>query len=167
MSRRLVLGALDAGTTTGGGPAAHWLFNPQCSFAGQLPQLTEAPGQLPSGINPHVAFWALQVVCVHATHCSISVQVSPEPHEPQARVPPQPSAIVPQCAPSAAQVVGWQHWFDEVHSSPLEQEPQFSVPPQPSPVVPQCAPSAAQVVGVQQRLPTQVSPPGHEPQLSC
>ena len=36
-------------------------------------------------------------------------QVCGRVHAPQSRVPPQPSAIIPQFAPSAAHVVGEQH----------------------------------------------------------
>ena len=67
-------------------------------------------------------------------------------HDPQVSVPPQPSAIVPQFFPWAAQVVGVQpppqtfatplppHVWGAVH------DPQVSVPPQPSEIVPQFFP---------------------------
>ncbi|KYF77542.1 hypothetical protein BE11_23270 [Sorangium cellulosum] len=37
-----------------------------------------------------------------------SSQVEPEAHEPQSSASPQPSSMVPQVAPSAAQVMGTQ-----------------------------------------------------------
>jgi len=40
-------------------------------------------------------------------------QVSGRVHVPQSRVPPQPSAIMPQFAPAAAHVVGEQHVPDD------------------------------------------------------
>src|SRR5712691_1915548 len=84
----------------------------------------------------------------------------PAPHvcgavqAPQVSVPPQPSAIVPQSFPCAAQVVGVQ--VPQTFATPAPpqvcgamQAPQVSVPPQPSEIVPQFFPCAAQVVGVQ------------------
>ena len=50
-------------------------------------------------------------------------QAKPAGQVPQFSVPPQPSAIEPQCAPAAAQVVGTQvgmHWFAE-HAEPAPQ----------------------------------------------
>ena len=72
---------------------------------------------------------------------------------PQASVPPQPSGIVPQFFPCAAQVVGVQVPQTFVIPAPPQvcgavQAPQVSVPPQPSGIVPQFFPCAAQVVGV-------------------
>jgi hypothetical protein len=73
---------------------------------------------------------------------------------PQVSVPPQPSGIVPQFFPCAAQVVGVH--VPQTFATPAPpqvcgavQAPQVSVPPQPSEIVPQFFPCAAQVVGVQ------------------
>src|SRR5207244_10296077 len=70
---------------------------------------------------------------------------------PQASVPPQPSAIVPQFFPCAAQVVGVQ--VPQTFATPAPpqvcgavQAPQASVRPQPSAVVPPFFPRAAQRV---------------------
>jgi len=70
---------------------------------------------------------------------TLFVHVWPPPQVPQLSVPPQPSEILPQFLPCAAQVVG-VHGRVQVlfaHVWPLGQEPQLSVPPQPSPMVPQ------------------------------
>ena len=52
-------------------------------------------------------------------------QVSGRVHVPQPRVPPQPSAIVPQFAPAAAHVVGVQHvpkdFLVDLPHNPLQQ----------------------------------------------
>jgi hypothetical protein len=81
-------------------------------------------------------------------------QVCGAVHVPQFRVPPQPSAIDPQFAPWAAQVVGVQPQTFAVPPPPhvcgAEQLPQLSVCPQPSEIVPQFFPCAAHAVGVQQ-----------------
>ena len=65
--------------------------------------------------------------------------------EPQVSVPPQPSAIVPQFFPCAAQVVGVQPPPQTLATPPPQvwgavQEPQVSVPPQPFEIVPQFFP---------------------------
>src|SRR4030095_659473 len=80
-------------------------------------------------------------------------QVCGRVHVPQSRVPPQPSAIIPQFAPTAAHVVGEQPQTFGVPPPPQvcgrAHVPQSRVPPQPSAIIPQFAPSAAHVVGVQ------------------
>jgi len=72
---------------------------------------------------------------------------------PQSSFPPQPSAMLPQLAPWAAQVVGSHAQTlgmpPAPHFCPLGQLPQLSMPPQPSESVPQSLPSAAHVVGTQ------------------
>jgi hypothetical protein len=70
-----------------------------------------------------------------------------ELHEPQFKLPPHPSGMVPQFLPWAAQVVGWQMQTLLPHIRPAPQAPQSSVLPQPSERVPQFFPWAAQVVG--------------------
>jgi hypothetical protein len=95
-------------------------------------------------------------------------QLSPAGHEPQLRVPPQPSAMVPQ--PLPGQVFGVHVWVTQtlfVHVALVAQVPQASLPPQPSAMLPQFLPCAAQVVGVQVLPPWQVpfvhvSPTGQE-----
>src|SRR5262249_14940636 len=69
---------------------------------------------------------------------------------PQVSVPPQPSEIVPQFFPCAAQVVGVQVPQTFVTPAPPQvcgavQTPQVSVPPQPSDIGPPFFPCAAQV----------------------
>lgn len=83
----------------------------------------------------------------------VASQRSPAAHAPQSSVCPQPSEIVPQLAPRAAQVVGVQpHWFTtppppqvsgSVHS------PHERMAPQPSEMRPQRAPKRAQEAGWQ------------------
>ena len=68
---------------------------------------------------------------------------------PQFKVPPQPSPVVPQFFPCAAQVLGWQQTFEDRQTWPAGQVPHESDPPQPSEAVPQFSPEAAQVVGLQ------------------
>jgi hypothetical protein len=103
-----------------------------------------------------------------ATHaCDVPSQCSFVGHVPQLSVSLHvPSLTVPQLAPCAEQLecVQATHWLIVLHTvfAPV-QVPQLSVPPQPSESVPHWAPCAAHVVGVQQRLPLQTSPPGHEP----
>jgi hypothetical protein len=71
------------------------------------------------------------------------------PQPPHESVPPQPSGIVPQVFPCAAQVVGVQHEFDARHTCPVGQPPQETVPPQPSDALPQAIPSVEHVAGRQ------------------
>ena len=74
---------------------------------------------------------------------------------PQSSVPPQPSAIVPQLAPLAPQVVCVQlvpHLLGMPPPPQLAgavQLPQSRMPPQPSATGPQFAPMPTQVLGVQ------------------
>jgi hypothetical protein len=81
----------------------------------------------------------------------------PLEHVPQCSSPPQPSAIAPQVACCAAQLVGVQpllppHWL-AVPPPPQVwggvQGPQSTQPPQPSPIGPQVACSSMQVFGTQ------------------
>lgn len=84
-------------------------------------------------------------------------QVSPVGQVPQLSSPPQPSAMLPQLAPSCTQVVGAQSQRYGVPSAPQlsgdMHPPQLSVPPHPSEGVPHSAPSAVQVVGSQGAVP--------------
>lgn len=83
------------------------------------------------------------------THTLLPPQAWFAPQLPQLRVPPQPSGIVPQVLPCAAQVVGWQQVLLERHTCPEGQAPHESDPPQPSDAVPQAAPTALHVAGWQ------------------
>jgi hypothetical protein len=115
---------------------------------GHGPQSSIAPQ--PSGIDPQVAPWAVQVVGVQPQ----TLAMPPPPHVcgavqvPQLSMPPQPSEMLPQVAPWAEQVVG-------VQQEPLKQvwpvgQPQVRVSPQsPSGIVPHRGKCAAHVVGVQ------------------
>src|SRR5262249_6371572 len=93
---------------------------------------------------------------------TLLVHTLPEEQLPQLSVAEQPSLIVPQFLPDAAQVVGVHaaaHWKDALQTFPVVQVPQASVPPQPSLGAPHCtavppAPTFWQVLGVQ--LETQV-----------
>ena len=82
---------------------------------------------------------------------TLFVHVWPLPQVPQLSVPPQPSEMLPQFLPWAAQVVGVQESVQVlfVHVCLLGQVPQLSVPPQPSEALPQSNPSPEQVFGVQ------------------
>jgi hypothetical protein len=73
-------------------------------------------------------------------------QVCGAVHEPQLRVPPQPSPTVPQLAFICAHVLGVHggvpHWLSTPpppQNCGAVHEPQLRVPPQPSPTVPQFA----------------------------
>ena len=83
---------------------------------------------------------------------------------PQSSVPPQPSAIIPQVAPAAAQVVGVQPQTFGVPPPPqvsgAVQVPQLTVPPQPSDTEPQLSPAGHIVLGVQPHT-LAVPPPPH------
>jgi hypothetical protein len=82
-------------------------------------------------------------------HTLLGEQVSPAGHEPQLRVLPQPSGIVPH--EPAGQVFGVQVCVTQtllVQVALGAQLPQLSVLPQPSGIVPQFLPCAAHVVGV-------------------
>ena len=80
---------------------------------------------------------------------TLELQDWPAPQPPQLNVPPQPSEMVPQFLPCAAQVVGAQTQTLAVHVSDEAQAPQLNVPPQPSEMVPQFLPWEAQlIVGV-------------------
>src|SRR5215510_9650338 len=87
---------------------------------------------------------------------------------PQVRVPPQPSGMVPQFLPWAAQVVGVQGaGVPQTLATPpppqvwgAVQTPQVSVPPQPSGMVPQFLPCAAHVVGVPAHVSVPPQPSG-------
>jgi hypothetical protein len=80
-------------------------------------------------------------------------------HEPQLRLPPQPSLTLPQVRPSPAQVLGVHvvphtfGWPAPPHVAGEVQLPQLRVPPQPSLTEPQLKPRTAQVVGVQALAP--------------
>jgi hypothetical protein len=119
------------------------------------------PSAAPQGLLAQSGVWHTWV---------LAMQGALPGHEPQSRVPPQPSASEPHWAPCAAQVVGVQlHWL-ETHV-PWAQSPHDSVPPQVSGTEPQAAPWAAQVVGVQPQRwarppPPQVSGSEHDPQDS-
>jgi hypothetical protein len=65
---------------------------------------------------------------VLATHWLLALQVCPVGQVPQASVPPQPSLILPQIAPSAVQVVGVHatHWLSALQDWPVGQVPQAS-----------------------------------------
>jgi hypothetical protein len=90
--------------------------------------------------------------------------------------PPHPSGGLPQCAPTASQVVGTQsHRLGSTapHVVGAGQTPQESVPEQPSLMLPHSAPSAAQVLGIQEPgphrpgpAPPQTVPVGHPGQVS-
>jgi hypothetical protein len=78
---------------------------------------------------------------------TLLVQLWPLPQVPHESVPPQPSLMVPQFLPCAAQVVGTQDVQTLlVQLWPAPHVPQVSAPPQPSPTVPQFLPCAAQLV---------------------
>ncbi len=86
---------------------------------------------------------------------TLLVHVWPFAQPPQVRAPPQPSEMLPQFFPCAAQVVGVQAvqtLLTQVAGA--VQVPQLSVPPQPSEMLPQFFPWAAQVVGVQEEART-------------
>ena len=85
---------------------------------------------------------------------------SPWPQLPQESVALQPSLMVPQFLPWAAQVVGVQVPAPQTlgvppppHDCPWPQLPQESVPLQPSLTVPQFLPCGQEVSGVQEGLP--------------
>ena len=90
------------------------------------------------------------------------MQVSPAPHVPHCRLPPQPSLWAPQDLP-LTQVFGVQHWPALVQIWGDVHVPQLSTVPQPLDCVPQFLPAAAQVVGVQQ-FPLAVHTSPFEPQ---
>ena len=101
---------------------------------------------------------------------TLLVQVWPLPQVPQLNVPPQPSEMLPQFFPWAAQVVGVHEPLHTLLMQlwPAGQVPQLSAPPQPSPTVPQFLPRLAQVFGVHGivQVPfVQVCPLGQVPQF--
>lgn len=93
-----------------------------------------------------VVYFATQR-CVVASHLCCAA------HVPQARLPPQPSAMVPQVAPSWPQLVGVHpHWLGTPpapHAPGGLQVPQFRMPPQPFAAWPHLAERRVHVVGVQ------------------
>ena len=86
-------------------------------------------------------------------------------------MPSQPSEIVPQSAPTAAQLLGVHpHWF-ALQTSGKVQLPHTISLPQPSEIVPHAAPCSAQVFGVQPQafarpVPPHVSGALHTPHSS-
>src|SRR5438093_3081233 len=124
-------------------PSSHVRALARCSQPTGAGELTSVVQRLPSS----------QVGAVPQTFATPAPQVCGAVQAPQVSVPPQPSAIVPQSFPCAAQVVGVHVPQTFVTPAPPQvcgavQAPQVSVPPQPSAIVPQFFPCAAQVVGV-------------------
>jgi hypothetical protein len=80
---------------------------PQSTLRGS-PQLSAAacaPHSNPTRMHSAASVSAVQVPTPHTSGAS-TPQASPSGHVPQASVAPQPSAISPQSAPTAAHVVG-------------------------------------------------------------
>jgi hypothetical protein len=90
------------------------------------------------------------------------------------RTLPQPSFAVPQVAPTAAQVSGWQPQTFGILMPQVAREPQTPqsiMLPQPSGIEPQLAPFSGQFVGMQAGRRHWLSPPhskgsGQSPQLT-
>src|SRR5262250_261888 len=117
---------------------------PRCSQPTGGGELTSVVQRLPSS----------QVMMPQTFATPPPPQVCGAVQAPQVSVPPQPSGIVPQFFPCAAQVVGVQVPQTFAVPPPPQvsgavQAPQVSVPPQPPGIVTQFFPCAAQVVGVQ------------------
>src|SRR5262245_34096547 len=139
-------------------PSSHVRALPRCSQPTGGGELTSVVQRLASS----------QVVMPQTFATPPPPQVCGAVQAPQVSVPPQPSGIVPQFFPCAAQVVGVQAPPTFAVPPPRQvsgapQTPQVSVPPQPSGIVPQFFPCAAQVVGVQVPQTFAVPPP---PQVS-
>jgi len=84
-------------------------------------------------------------------------------HDPQLRVPPQPSLMVPQSF-TEQEVLG-VHWQEPELQAPVLQVPQNKVSPQPSVVAPQVMPWSAHVLGVQHCPDWQTAGDWQVPQL--
>lgn len=81
---------------------------------------------------------------------TLLVHVCPPAQVPQLRLPPQPSAALPQLNPSPEQLFGVQvEQTLPMQLCPTPQVPQLRVPPQPSEAPPQLNPRPAHVFGVQ------------------
>jgi hypothetical protein len=126
-----------------------------CAQQAEAPQIRQA---LPSVTTAEHALLVIGVA--HTFGVPPPPQVIGLAHVPHESMPPQPSEIVPQVAPCAAQGVGAQpHVPAALQVCPVGHEPQSSVPPQPSLTGPQVLPSEAQEPGVHPQMPGAPPPP--------
>lgn len=135
---------LFAAHSAGAGSLTHTPFS-QADPSWQAPQSSTPPH--PSEITPHPLVW--QDSWVHVRHaCAILSQTSGAGHEPQSRDAPQPSVMVPQATPAAAQSRVGQalhRWVARSHCSPAGHAPHSICVPQSSVTGPHFAPNCAHV----------------------
>ena len=97
---------------------------------------------------------------------TLLVHVCPPAQVPQLRLPPQPSAALPQLNPSPEQVFGVQvEQTLPMQLCPTPQVPQLRVPPHPSETLPQFSPAGQLVAGVQHTSLLQTPGAAQVPQL--